>query len=219
MPTNQYLRSNSSLEPPTMSHHNSKTSDRGTVRAPLGQRSMNFQNQGPASKQTSLPVKNKPAPSLRQSTKPKESRESNEPIEIEERRRKPNGEGYTIHRYLRGKMLGKGGFAKVYHCTSLDTNRSYAVKIVHKANLVKSRARQKVCEEFVNLPKVHCSVLINYLCFVHCLMIMYFALFSSYKPRLRSTDLSNINMFVSTNISSRIRPTAIFFLSYAIIRV
>ena len=63
---------------------------------------------------------------------------------IEEHRRKINGEGYTLHRYLRGKMLGKGGFAKVYLCTALDTNKSYAIKIVPKANLVKARARDKV---------------------------------------------------------------------------
>lgn len=67
-----------------------------------------------------------------------------EEIEIEELRRKPNGDGHTVHRYLRGKLLGKGGFAKVYLCTSLDTNRQYAVKVVPKANLLKSRARQKV---------------------------------------------------------------------------
>ncbi len=66
------------------------------------------------------------------------------PLEIEELRRKPNGEGHTVHRYHRGKMLGKGGFAKVYTCTSMDTNRTYAVKIVPKTNLVKARARQKV---------------------------------------------------------------------------
>ena len=65
-------------------------------------------------------------------------------IIIEEKRRRLNGEGYTTHRYLRGRMLGKGGFAKVYMCTALDTNKAYAVKVVPKANLVKPRARQKV---------------------------------------------------------------------------
>lgn len=63
---------------------------------------------------------------------------------IEEKRRKVNGDGYTLHRYLRGRLLGKGGFAKVYLCTALDTNKAYAIKIVPKANLVKARARQKV---------------------------------------------------------------------------
>ena len=48
-------------------------------------------------------------------------------------------------------MLGKGGFAKVYWCTSLDSNKSYAIKIVPKANLVKSRARQKLQAEI----KIH----------------------------------------------------------------
>ena len=73
------------------------------------------------------------------------SSSSSEPITIVEHRKRPSGDGYTVHKYLRGKLLGKGGFAKVYKVTSLDTNKEYAVKIVPKANLVKSRARQKVC--------------------------------------------------------------------------
>ena len=72
------------------------------------------------------------------------SKLNDDEVIIEEKRRKANGDGYTIHRYLRGRLLGKGGFAKVYLCTALDTNKLYAVKIVPKANLVKARARQKV---------------------------------------------------------------------------
>ena len=68
----------------------------------------------------------------------------NENVVIEEKRRRVNGDGYTLHRYLKGRLLGRGGFAKVYLCTALDTNKNYAVKIVPKANLVKQRARQKV---------------------------------------------------------------------------
>jgi hypothetical protein len=67
-----------------------------------------------------------------------------EEVMIQEKRTRPNGDGYTTHLYRRGRMLGKGGFAKVYLCTALDTNRNYAVKVVPKANLVKTRARQKV---------------------------------------------------------------------------
>ena len=67
-----------------------------------------------------------------------------ESVIIEEHRRKLNGEGYTLHRYLRGKMLGKGGFAKVYLCTALDAQKAYAIKTVPKSNLVKARALQKV---------------------------------------------------------------------------
>ena len=74
-----------------------------------------------------------------------------EEVIIEEHRKNPSGDGYTVHKYLKGRLLGKGGFAKVYHCTSLDTNRNYAVKIVPKANLVKSRARQKVSYSLVRL--------------------------------------------------------------------
>jgi hypothetical protein len=70
--------------------------------------------------------------------------ESDQDVIIEEKRKRVNGEGFTIHQYLRGRLLGKGGFAKVYMCTALDTNKQYAVKVVPKANLVKSRARQKV---------------------------------------------------------------------------
>lgn len=88
------------------------------------------------------------APPTRKSSssrqKPVVTPEDHEEVEIVEHRKKLNGDGFTVHRYLRGRLLGKGGFAKVYWCTSLDTNRHYAVKIVPKANLVKSRARQKV---------------------------------------------------------------------------
>lgn len=75
---------------------------------------------------------------------------SEETIVFEEKRRKVNGDGFTMHRYIRGPMLGKGGFAKVYHCTALDTNKAYAVKIVPKANLVKPRAKQKVRKSCVH---------------------------------------------------------------------
>ena len=86
--------------------------------------------------------------------KPQVVPEDHEEIEIVEHRKKASGDGYTVHRYIRGRLLGKGGFAKVYWCTSLDTNRHYAVKIVPKANLVKSRARQKLQAEI----KIHRSL-------------------------------------------------------------
>jgi hypothetical protein len=80
----------------------------------------------------------------RSNSLPSTSTADEENVMIEEKRRRVNGEGYTIHRYLRGRLLGKGGFAKVYLCTAMDTNKAYAIKIVPKANLIKARARQKV---------------------------------------------------------------------------
>ena len=84
-----------------------------------------------------------PRPSIAQRS-PSTPTMDGDSVIIEEKRKKVNGEGYTLHRYLRGRLLGKGGFAKVYLCTALDTNKAYAIKIVPKANLVKARARQKV---------------------------------------------------------------------------
>jgi hypothetical protein len=78
------------------------------------------------------------------SKSPTTTSSSDQQVTIVEHRKRPCGDGFTVHTYLRGKLLGKGGFAKVYKVTSLDTNKEYAVKIVPKANLVKSRARQKV---------------------------------------------------------------------------
>lgn len=79
---------------------------------------------------------------------------------IEEHRRIVGRDGYTVHRYLRGKMLGKGGFAKVYLCTALDTNKAYAIKIVPKANLQKARALQKLKAEI----KIHRTLKHKYVC-------------------------------------------------------
>jgi len=73
------------------------------------------------------------------------SGEYHEEVVVEEKRKRLHGsEGYTLHRYTLGRLLGKGGFAKVYLCTAMDTGKNYAAKVVPKANLVKARARQKV---------------------------------------------------------------------------
>lgn len=90
------------------------------------------------------PCSSAPRAALSQSSSLPTTTMDEDSIVIEEKRRRTSGEGFTLHRYLRGRLLGKGGFAKVYLCTALDTNKAYAVKVVPKANLVKSRARQKV---------------------------------------------------------------------------
>lgn len=72
---------------------------------------------------------------------------------IEEQVVKPSGE-VTIRRYSKGKFLGKGGFARVYEFTSLETRKLYAGKVVVKASLTKSRAKQKLMSEI----KIHRSL-------------------------------------------------------------
>lgn len=62
---------------------------------------------------------------------------------IEEKISKVNGE-IAIKRYNKGKMLGKGGFAKVYEVTNLESKKTLAGKIIAKSSLTKTRARQKV---------------------------------------------------------------------------
>ncbi len=51
---------------------------------------------------------------------------------------------HSTRRYLKGKFLGKGGFAKCYLLTDLETNKLYAGKVVAKASLSKHRAKEKV---------------------------------------------------------------------------
>ena len=43
----------------------------------------------------------------------------------------------------------QGGFAKCYVFTSLETNMKYCGKVVSKATLVKSKAKQKVLQQTV----------------------------------------------------------------------
>lgn len=59
-----------------------------------------------------------------------------------------------MRRYNRGKFLGKGGFAKCYEVTNQETGAISAAKVVVKASVVKSRAKQKLMSEI----KIHRSI-------------------------------------------------------------
>ncbi|XP_033112902.1 serine/threonine-protein kinase PLK1-like [Anneissia japonica] len=50
-------------------------------------------------------------------------------------------------RYMKGRFLGKGGFAKCYELTDVDTKQIYAGKIVSKALLVKPHQKEKMSME------------------------------------------------------------------------
>ncbi len=48
----------------------------------------------------------------------------------------------AIKRYARGKMLGKGGFAKCYEVTNVETKKTQAAKIIPKSTLTKNRVNR-----------------------------------------------------------------------------
>ena len=73
--------------------------------------------------------------------------------EIEERVHKPGG-GETIKKYLKGKLLGKGGFAKCYEFKCLNNKKTYAAKIIDKASMTKSSTKSKLKSEI----KIHKSM-------------------------------------------------------------
>lgn len=52
--------------------------------------------------------------------------------------------------FLKGKYLGKGGFAKVYLLTNVRSGEECAGKIVPKSRLTKQSARAKVNASFVS---------------------------------------------------------------------
>jgi hypothetical protein len=62
-----------------------------------------------------------------------------------------NRQGTTVNKYIKGRYLGKvtslfiqGGFAKCYEFTHTATGRKFAAKIIEKASLTRSKAKEKV---------------------------------------------------------------------------
>ncbi|KAK7100676.1 serine/threonine-protein kinase PLK1-like [Littorina saxatilis] len=49
--------------------------------------------------------------------------------------------------YLRGRLLGKGGFARCYELLSLSNNKIYAGKIISKTRISKPHQKQKILRE------------------------------------------------------------------------
>ena len=86
------------------------------------------------------------------SDKDKDKAPENQSI-IEEKITKVNGE-IQIKKYIKGRLLGKGGFAKCYEFINQETDHSSAAKIIPKKSLVKSRAKQKLISEI----KIHKSL-------------------------------------------------------------
>jgi len=59
---------------------------------------------------------------------------------VEEKIVKVTGD-VQIRKYLKGRLLGKGGFAKCYEFTCCDTKKIYAAKVVARSS--KGRKRKK----------------------------------------------------------------------------
>lgn len=67
--------------------------------------------------------------------------------EIVEDRRTTADSRVVVDKYAKGRMLGKGGFAKCYIGTCLRSNKEYALKIVQKKSLLKLKSRMKFQSE------------------------------------------------------------------------
>lgn len=65
-----------------------------------------------------------------------------------------NSKGEVVEKYIKGRFLGKGGFAKCYEFTTVESKRLYASKVITKASLTKNRAKQKLMSEI----KIHRSL-------------------------------------------------------------
>ncbi|XP_019965845.1 serine/threonine-protein kinase PLK3 [Paralichthys olivaceus] len=53
----------------------------------------------------------------------------------------------TGRSYSKGKLLGKGGFARCYEMTDLSTNKMYAVKVIPQSKVSKPHQRDKITNE------------------------------------------------------------------------
>ena len=72
---------------------------------------------------------------------------------VEEKIIKVTGD-VQIRKYYKGRLLGKGGFAKCYEFSCTENKKIFAGKIIAKSSLVKSRAKQKLISEI----KIHKSL-------------------------------------------------------------
>lgn len=92
--------------------------------------------------------------------KPSTSKSTSKPVEVEQSQAiveekiiKVTGDVQT-RKYSKGRLLGKGGFAKCYEFTCMENKKVFAAKVVAKSSLVKSRAKQKLISEI----KIHKSL-------------------------------------------------------------
>ena len=92
---------------------------------------------------------------MSQTTKDSSTKQEPDPnaAVVEEKIIKVTGD-VQIRKYYKGRLLGKGGFAKCYEFTCSENKKTFAAKVVAKSGLVKSRAKQKLISEI----KIHKSL-------------------------------------------------------------
>ena len=98
----------------------------------------------------------------RPETVPAKLKESNPDVGaeiIEDRKSSNDGSSVAVDKYVKGKLLGKGGFAKCYYATCLHSKKEYALKVVQKSSLVKLKSRLKLNSEV----KIHKSLSHHYI--------------------------------------------------------
>ncbi len=67
---------------------------------------------------------------------------------------KSNNSKEKIRKYIKGRLLGKGGFAKCYELICQDNNKVFAAKMLPRSNITSDRQLQKLMTEI----KIHKSL-------------------------------------------------------------
>jgi polo-like kinase 1 len=69
------------------------------------------------------------------------------------------------NRYMKGKFLGKGGFARCYELTEMQSKEIYAGKIVSKQLLTKQHQKEKMTQEIAIHRAVHHQHIVEFYSF------------------------------------------------------
>ncbi|CAL4158724.1 unnamed protein product, partial [Meganyctiphanes norvegica] len=64
--------------------------------------------------------------------------------------------------YMKGRFLGKGGFARVHELTDLTTNKTYAGKIIPKSRITKPHHKEKLISSCVLKTNIYPKSTINF---------------------------------------------------------
>ncbi|KAM9323210.1 serine/threonine-protein kinase PLK3 [Pholidichthys leucotaenia] len=91
------------------------------------------------------PVKERAAPQQQSSAPPRNGR--TKPDQSKPELAQVVTDPKTGRSYSKGKLLGKGGFARCYEMTDLSNNKMYAVKVIPQTRVSKPHQRDKITNE------------------------------------------------------------------------